>query len=114
MNHLAPHLIVAMIFFYSFLASVTFFSLCALVFPRGRVGRWIALPGLLSMMCLVVFLGQAILLRHHLSRVLRMLSHRPPIWFFPLSSGSFSFPFFSGSFSLLITLILLDGDDLVP
>ena len=85
MNILLPHLLVAMIFFYACLASSAIFSVHALFVPSGPAGRWIAAPGLFTVTCFIVFLGETIRLRHHLSGVVHMLSHRPALWLLPAS-----------------------------
>jgi hypothetical membrane protein len=85
MNMLAPHLLVAFIFFYSCLATIVVYSVHALLFPRSAWGRWIAVPGLISEACFLVFLGDCISLRHDLHGILHTLSHRPDVWLLPLS-----------------------------
>ena len=85
MNVLVPHLIIAFVFFDACLASVVLYSVHALLSPRRPWGRWIAVPGLFSVVSLAVFLGDCLRLRHGLHDVIRLLSHRPTVWLLPLS-----------------------------
>ncbi len=83
MNQLPAHLAVAGTFFYSALAMIALHSLYILLFPVGPVGRWLAFPGLVSVLCFICFIGETTRLPHHLGKILSLLAHRPALWSLP-------------------------------
>lgn len=84
MNNLLPHLLFAMMFFYTGFASAIRYSIHSYRFLSGRFGRWNALPSFVSALCFAAFIIETLRMSGHLKQVIHTLLHqRPDFWLPP-------------------------------
>lgn len=93
MNHSGPHDAAARTFFFANLILLAIFSQHAHCSPRGRFGRWNALPGVFSLVCLVVYLTETSPLTFRQIGVRMTLSGHPDIWLAPVLEWLFFLSF---------------------
>jgi hypothetical protein len=89
MNNLPVHMRVADSFFYSGLATTLLFTLAILTDRGGKLSKWLALPGSLTVICFSAFLALP-----HISGIPRATALdpskfvRPKVWVLPLLEWS--------------------------
>lgn len=80
LNILLPHLVVAMLFFYSSMCSIGLFSVWLLSNSKSRMDKVIALWGMMAVACFLAFLWNIIQNKEQILAVIKNSAQRPDIW----------------------------------
>lgn len=80
LNNLLPHLVVAMLFFYSSMCSIGLFSVWMISNSKNWADKVIALWGMIAVICFIAFLWNTIQNKEQILAVIKNSARRPDIW----------------------------------